>query len=166
MYYEDLYPLISFLPRYANGQPHESDRLPLWHAQSQDHDEQEAWNAELHEPVNHARGETLVESNGRSSRSSSRLEVKKHKDDFDPEAALADVESDVRLRPASDPPKTTVYDFIPLLRFFRWIFHVLLKRTRPGEARHRKYKAHVESNIPLEISLCLARCVRLIRYDD
>ncbi|KAJ2926685.1 hypothetical protein H1R20_g10406, partial [Candolleomyces eurysporus] len=155
VYYEDLYPLISFLPRYANDQAHESDRLPLWHTHPED-DSEEVREKEPRQPVNHERGETLVENSKPSSRSSSRLGAKKRKDNFDPEAALPDVESEIPLRPARDPPKTTVYDFIPLLRFFRWVVRVLLKRARPGEARHRKYKAHVESNIPLEISLFLA----------
>ncbi|RXW16477.1 hypothetical protein EST38_g9381 [Candolleomyces aberdarensis] len=147
VYYEDLYPLISFLPRYANDQAHESDRLPLWHERAEDEDEQS---------VNHERGETLVENSRSSSRSSSRPRAKKRKDNFDPEAALPDVKSEVPLKLARDPPEKTVYDFIPLLRFFRWVVRVLLKKARPGEARHRKYKAHVESNIPLEISLFLA----------
>ncbi|KAJ2926688.1 hypothetical protein H1R20_g10405, partial [Candolleomyces eurysporus] len=155
IYYEDLYPLISFLPRYANGQPHDSDRLPIWDRDPEDDDE-EVREKEPRQPVNHERGETLVETSEPSSRSSSRLGVKRRKDNFDPEAALPDVENGVPLRPARAPPERTVYSLIPLLRFFRWVVRVLLKKVRPGELRRRKYRPRVESNIPLEISLFLA----------
>ncbi|KAF5336356.1 hypothetical protein D9611_006596 [Ephemerocybe angulata] len=156
VYYEDLYPLISFLPKYANGVPNPEDRLPLWHDhQHQDPDAE--YNEKSGEQQRHTRGEpTLVEGKP-DSRSSSRLGTKKRKDNFDPEAALPDVESEVPLKPARNPPKTTLYDFIPLLRFLRWGVRVIMRRALPGESRHRK-KNHiaVESNVPLEITLFLA----------
>jgi len=32
VYYEDLYPLVCFLPRYASEMPSDADMLPLWKA--------------------------------------------------------------------------------------------------------------------------------------
>ncbi|TEB31878.1 UPF0187-domain-containing protein [Coprinellus micaceus] len=159
VYYEDLYPLISFLPKYANGINDPTDCLPLWH--SHEHEQQpirshvDNLNNDDEKGRRHERGEpTLVEGKP-DSRSSSRV-GKKRKDNFDPEAALPDVESEVPLKPARNPPETSIFDFIPLLRFFRWVVRVILKRATPGESRHRKARhVNVESNVPLEITLFL-----------
>lgn len=135
VYYEDLYPLICFLPRYANNEDNDADRLPLW---------QEPENTDPDRP-----DDVDEKANGKST-------IKKRKDNFDPEAALPGV-SGVSLKPARNPPETTLYDFIPLFRFFRWAVRVLLRKARPGESRHRKKnQIKVESNVPLEITLFLA----------
>ncbi|EAU81378.1 hypothetical protein CC1G_05208 [Coprinopsis cinerea okayama7 len=154
VYYEDLYPLISFLPRYANGQPHHDDRLPLWH-----HEESPREHAAEQRAGRHDRDATVVgEKENNGSRSSSRSgKQKKRKDNFDPEAALPDVESDIPLKPARNPPKTTIFDFIPLLRLLRWGIRRILRKAQPGEQRRRKKQhVNVESNVPLEISLFLS----------
>jgi len=68
------------------------------------------------------------------------------------------VDSEQTLKPARMPPTTTVYDYIPLLRFFKWAVRAILRKAHPGEQRRRKKKAFseiVESNVPLEISLIL-----------
>mgnify|MGYP001224217278 CR=1 FL=1 len=157
VYYEDLYPLVCYLPQYANGEANGMERLPLWHAREHTYDEEEEEDSTIDEKQHrHTRGEpTLVNESKDGSRSSSRA-AKKRKGNFDPEAALPEVESDIPLKPARNPPKTTLYDFIPLLRFFRWVGRVILRRARPGEYR-RKKTVNIESNIPLEISLFLAK---------
>lgn len=146
VYYEDLYPLICFLPRYANAEPHHDERLPLWHEESAaEHAREDADRDNRHER------EPTEKSN---SRASSR---KPRKDNFDPEAALPSVNSDIPLKPARNPPETTIMDYIPLLRFFRWIIRAALKKAQPGEQRRRKkHTTIVESNAPLEIILFLS----------
>ena len=80
---------------------------------------------------------------------------------FDPEKALPEVHSDRPLRPARIPPKPSIYDYIPLLRFFRRLFRIILRRAHhPNEdVARRKKKEHsvTESNVPLEIILVLSR---------
>lgn len=146
VYYEDLYPLICFLPRYANAEPHHDERLPLWHeetAAEHAREDQDRENRHDREPTEKT-----------NSRASSR---KPRKDNFDPEAALPSVDSDIPLKPARNPPETTILDYIPLLRFFRWMIRALLKKAQPGEQRTRKKHATVvESNVPLEITLFLS----------
>lgn len=147
VYYEDLYPLICFLPRYANAEPHHDERLPLWHEETAaEHAREDADRANQHER------EVAGEKTG--SRASSR---KPRKDNFDPEAALPSVASDIPLKPARNPPETTILDYIPLLRLFRWMIRAMLKKAQPGEQRRRKKHATiVESNVPLEITLFLS----------
>ncbi|CAA7268302.1 unnamed protein product [Cyclocybe aegerita] len=142
VYYEDLYPLISFLPRYANGEKGpDSEKLPLWH----DDDEHD------HRPV-----DTPATELGRETSPSSH--GTRH-DGFDPEKALPQVASERPLKPARNPPETTLFDYIPLFRLFRWIVRAVSRRARARPARRTKRKAYadvVESHIPLEIILVLS----------
>ncbi|KAF8962275.1 Bestrophin, RFP-TM, chloride channel-domain-containing protein [Flammula alnicola] len=137
-YYEDLYPLISFLPRYANGsQGSEAELLPLWH------DEEEA----------HRRSDQPVTELGRGGRDSEST----NRGDFDPEKALPNVLSERPLKPARNPPHTTVFDYIPLLRLFKWTVRVITRSARPkGRGKKRRFNEYVESQIPLEIILILS----------
>ena len=147
------------MPRYANGINDPTDRLPLWH--SHEHEQEgirsrvDNLNSDDEKCHGHTRGERTLVDGRPDSRSSSRV-GKKRKDNFDPEAALPDVKSDIPLKPARDSPESTIFDFIPLLRFFRWVIHVILRKAAPGESRHRKARhVNVESNVPLEIALFL-----------
>ncbi|KAH6908713.1 Bestrophin, RFP-TM, chloride channel-domain-containing protein [Coprinopsis sp. MPI-PUGE-AT-0042] len=146
VYYEDLYPLICFLPRYANAEPHHDERLPLWHEETAaEHAKEDADRSNRHD-------REVTEKS--TSRASSR---KPRKDNFDPEAALPSVAEHVQLKPARNPPETTLLDYIPLLRLFRWMIRALLKKAQPGEQRRRKkHVTVVESNVPLEITLFLS----------
>lgn len=84
---------------------------------------------------------------------------------FDPEKVLPDVESAVHLRPARNPPKTTIYDAFPPFIIFLPI-HIMVKKVfrrstnRDDLTRDmfgkRKEAAPIDSNIPLEISLFLS----------
>ena len=99
----------------------------------------------------------------------------------DPDHILPVVSCDRVLKPARNPPRTTAYDYIPLLVIFKpvfWIFRYMYRKirkskyetARPGldEARDtlgRKRKAAIiESSVPLEITLFLSSyCAFLMR---
>lgn len=146
MYYEDLYPLISFLPRYANGeQGPEVDKLPLW----QEVDEQYARKPD--EPATELGRERSGTSDGTTSNT------------FDPEKALPRVVSERPLKPARNPPEASVLDYIPLLRLFRWIGRKITNTAHPKRVgKKRAYNDFVESHIPLEIILVLSKYVTLV----
>ncbi|KAF8067906.1 Bestrophin, RFP-TM, chloride channel-domain-containing protein [Lyophyllum atratum] len=184
VYYQDLYPLLCFLPRYASahGDHTDEDKLPLWSA-SDDIEEASAHKTKNprsapdttigHHPQRtaslptHSRGDTLIDDNksetswfrsitknGSSSARPSRRNT------FDPEKVLPEVDSHHPLKPARNPPEASMYDYIPLLRFFKWIGRTLTRRAKPAhevEARLRKKKMdQVESNVPLEVCLVLS----------
>ncbi|TFK41718.1 Bestrophin, RFP-TM, chloride channel-domain-containing protein [Crucibulum laeve] len=176
VYYEDLYPLIAFLPRYANNPPAvqtAADRLPLWHI----HDEHDVgFDGQVQNPRSapakdhpiqrtsseptHSKEKTLVdESKSEQNWKGSNRGRRSRRDSFDPEMALPQVDSEHPLKPARNPPEPSIYDYIPLLRFFKWCIRVMLRRAGPKELKHRKRKAYseiVESNVPLEIMLVLS----------
>ncbi len=96
---------------------------------------------------------------------------KQRRDSFDPEKALAHVDSEQPLKPARNPPETTVYDYVPLFRFFKWVVLIVFRRTaslarmaaernkkgaRDALGRKRKVD-EIESNVPIEICLYLSR---------
>ncbi|KAI5123996.1 hypothetical protein M0805_006406 [Coniferiporia weirii] len=190
IFYEDLYPLICFLPKYASEPPmvdHRADLLPLWQAGLLDAP-QGGKNAttipgstsgytltrtmsspgdmkEKNEASEHVAGEDFVRKLAGSMRS--------HKNRFDPEHILPVVACDRPLRPARNPPKTTLYDYIPFFLVFKpviWLVRYMYRKMRkdkyenahPGQdhARNtlgRKRKpALVESSVPLEITLFLS----------
>jgi len=190
VYYQDLYPLISFLPRYAsNIGHHDSDMLPLWAACHDPNapgakivgmdeympanknprsvvDEKGHPLARTTSDPTHSRGTTLVSHEEKTatyrsiSKSATPTLAGSRRNTFDPEAALPDIESHRPLRPARNPPKTTLYDFIPLFRFVRWVVKVIAKKNiaeaQMEERRRRKKLDTVESNVPLEIILVLS----------
>ncbi|KXN86663.1 hypothetical protein AN958_09841 [Leucoagaricus sp. SymC.cos] len=161
-YYEDLYPLISFLPRYANAHiPHE--KLPLWHTH-------EGFEEPVKERSATPAGTVPVEdkSDGKSVQSwfKAGRGRRSRRNSFDPESALPRVQSEQPLKPARNPPETSIGDFIPLFRFFSWIGRKTMHRAKSKkevkEARRRMRKhGHgidlVESNVPLEIILVLSK---------
>ncbi|KAG6852778.1 hypothetical protein C0991_009177 [Blastosporella zonata] len=180
VYYQDLYPLICFLPRYANdGEPSPEDKLPLW-SSSDDYElsrkkgnsnPRSAADTEGHHPQRiaslptHSRNETPVEDNKsqtswfRSLGKSSDGRSRSRRNTFDPEKVLPEVDSHHPLKPARNPPESSVLDFIPLLRFFKWVFRIV---TRGGMTEHeiqerlkRKKLDQVESNVPMELCMVL-----------
>ncbi|KAF8189307.1 Bestrophin, RFP-TM, chloride channel-domain-containing protein [Pholiota molesta] len=148
VYYEDLYPLISFLPRYANGMTGtEAELLPLWH----DGDEP-------HRPT--TQPATEMERESQSTRS---VTVIRKEKDFDPEKALPNVFSERPLKPARNPPTAGLLDYIPMLRFFTWIARVVTRQAHPKRrGSKRRHNEYVESQVPLEIILILSNnfCMR------
>ncbi|KAG8835607.1 hypothetical protein FRC17_002199, partial [Serendipita sp. 399] len=149
IYYQDLYPLVCFLPRYVNApvqqlqpayggnshqqqqteaHPSEQDELPLW------------W----------------------QSGAPRKVKPPKRQKTFQPEKLLPEVSTDVPLRPARNPPKTTIWTMLPVLLPFRWLAQGLSRRVREAirdEQRTitgKKKNVKVESNAPLEIVLFLS----------
>ncbi|KAH9477633.1 UPF0187 protein [Psilocybe cubensis] len=142
VYYEDLYPLICFLPKYPSGMEGvESEKLPLWQEE---------------ESVNHRHANAPVTELGADS--SSRASTRRGSSGVsDPEKAFPDVASDRPLKPARNPPETSILDYIPLLRFFKWVVRKVTRSARPkGRGKKRRQNEYVESHIPLEIILTLS----------
>lgn len=151
IYYQDLYPLIAFLPQYAiqNGPMDSNEKLPLWADDS---------NAGGHHLPRDPDSDSDV----------SGFKRKKNKT-FDPEKALPSVKpQDVHLAPARNPPRTTFFDYFPLLMPIKTIYK-LVKRIfvakRPDEVEETERsawtgrKVHrpvVESIVPIEIALHLS----------
>lgn len=96
-----------------------------------------------------------------------------HKRHSDPDHILPVFDCDRTLKPARNPPRTTAYDYIPMLIIFKpvfWIFRYMYRKARSGkyatarpgrdDARDtfgRKRKAEViESSVTLEITLFLS----------
>ncbi|EPQ58735.1 hypothetical protein GLOTRDRAFT_19752, partial [Gloeophyllum trabeum ATCC 11539] len=148
IYYEDLYPLVCFLPRYATHppeRPSDADMLPLWKASNMVNTPAESSDKPLHLPQ-----ATKVQSDPgpeASAATSNRIGRRKRRDTFDPEKALPYVPSDKPLLPARNPPGSSVVD----------IFRVLFTGGKRGGWRHpRPTSISIESNIPLEITLFLS----------
>ncbi|KAJ7031904.1 Bestrophin, RFP-TM, chloride channel-domain-containing protein [Mycena alexandri] len=166
VYYEDLYPLICFLPRYANtvGPPTPGDMLPLWHASEDDE-------FPLHTATHPTASRSLSESDindefvsslekGGSTVHRGQLEptpsrIRRAKT-FDPEAALADVQSHRPLQPARNPPETGFFDFFPVFRIFAWMFSTCSRRMRSKAGPKKPKGPLAESNVPLEITIYLS----------
>ncbi|EJD43747.1 UPF0187-domain-containing protein [Auricularia subglabra TFB-10046 SS5] len=142
VYYVDLYPLISFLPRYAEHDGvSRQDNLPVWDQY----------------------GMKLKPASPESSRSSSPNHTRKNSN-FDPEKAMPDVPAQYELLPARSPPKTTVYDVIPLAVIFKplvSLFTLIFLRRKSSADKDltftgkRRKPAHVDSNVPMELNLFL-----------
>ncbi|EJD02783.1 UPF0187-domain-containing protein [Fomitiporia mediterranea MF3/22] len=175
IYYEDLYPLVCFLPRFATKAPLidiKTDVLPLWQA------------SQLDDPKNHASAESTLKGLSRTTSNPSDMNEKdaaismvrgkkSRKRHSDPEHILPVFDCDRQLKPARNPPKTSLYDFIPLLIIFKpiiWIFKYMYRKVRRDKyasarpekegirnAFGRKRKVEmVESSVPLEITLFLS----------
>jgi len=174
VYYQDLYPLICFLPRYAPGAQSEADMLPLWSASEDDEHPLSTAHPVSGTLASHrsasdpgyTRDNTLTGSDAKSERSwfpslgrkSSRPLRQKA---FDPEKALASVPAHRPLKPARNPPKTTIYDYIPFLRFFKWLGTHAFRRNanaRPSLRRKKRPDA-IDSNVPFEITLFLSNYI-------
>jgi putative membrane protein len=140
-----LYPLVHCLPRFANGNPNESERLPLWHEED-DYDDQ---------PVSAPATEL---GRNQSPDSREKYSPKKPRDSLDPEMALPQVDAERPLRPARNPPPTSMLDIFPFLRFFKYISHKIFRTGSAGKyKKKRPFIEYVESNIPLEIILVLSK---------
>ena len=166
IYYEDLYPLIAFLPRYAYASDGTdvSDLLPLWQAS---HDEKVA-------PLKRAEART-------TSCTTSLNDVDKGTwptsyrprgcNEFDPEKVLPVVYTDHPLRPSRQPPETGFFDYFPILRPIKRIPKMFKpKNVEDPEGERfiespssggrnyigRKRKEPIDSNVPLQIMLYIS----------
>lgn len=84
---------------------------------------------------------------------------------FDPEMALPVVYSEHPLQPARNPPKESIFDYLPFLRIFKLLarpFRRAKKPEVPTSATTRSFTGKrlkpevVDSNVPLEITLFLS----------
>jgi predicted membrane chloride channel (bestrophin family) len=146
VYYEDLYPLISFLPRFADDGSGDDTRLPLW-------DEDGASQRAVDMPATEL---------GRDGDGSDFTPRGRRKMTLDIEKVLPHVESELPLKPARNPPEATIYDYVPFLRLFRWIARSVSKRAKARQVaagfkpKRNVYEDVVESYVPLEILLFLS----------
>lgn len=159
VYYQDLYPLISFLPRFAHGVGKtNADMLPVWQA-SEDGDH--PYDHETHSVPTRSNS-TVVAKEEKSNGSWFLTRSQRSKTIFDPEKALPEVYSHRPLRPARNPPKTSVYDYLPILALFKPIVD-LFKTKKSAAPRSalgsRRKPAPGDSNVPLEITLFLSTYV-------
>ncbi|KAF8629373.1 hypothetical protein AX17_005669 [Amanita inopinata Kibby_2008] len=183
IYYEDLYPLISFLPKFADSSPEHRhlNMLPLWsspgphhHHHHQPTESKTRKRSSAPPSTGQATGSTqspsatlAVADDEKVGMSKTDVDVRmftraprKRSGSFDPEKALPFVRSDRLLRPARNPPSGTIYDYFPLLRVLRWMGRTITRRGKKL-ANERRIRKHiladvVESNIPLEIFLYLS----------
>ena len=182
VYFADLYPLISFLPRFSTTYEKATveDMLPFWDASEMDHEihatvRQETISMSRFNSPAPSRANTLpLTANPEESFGSEEKEVKetaswtkgtksrqhKKRRVFSPESVLPALPSERELRPARSPPKST------LLQFFKDMFKAILllrdSEALPTSGSHsrsftgKKIKpTAADSNVPLEITLFL-----------
>ncbi|KAJ7207208.1 Bestrophin, RFP-TM, chloride channel-domain-containing protein [Mycena pura] len=178
IYYDDLYPLICMLPRYANsvGPKTDADMLPLWAASEEE--EFPLHNARppppsrsaTGDPQSHTAASSLnddTKSQGSWFRSMTGRRTMSRSNSVDPEKALADIQSHRPLKPARNPPEASFYDYFPFLRIFSVFTRCFRRKNKHTlrDAMGRKIKpSFTESNVPLEITIYLnnylAYCLR------
>ena len=162
VYYEDLYPLVCILPRYAYNtdglQP--NDLLPMWQASLTGR------RSEWKPPSLKKSATTLsvsvsvdeVEKQGWHSTSRFRA-------GFDPEKILPTVLSDVPLRPSRNPPSHDFFSYFPIFRPLKRLGKVFSRDREIHDddgdyeldtaERKRKNRESCDSNVPLEIVMYL-----------
>lgn len=163
IYYTDLYPLLSFLPKHAtDDDPTHHDTLPMW----LDHAKLTA--SARSSPIPSLHGATLTKK---------QHPPKVRNNSYDPEKALPRVTSEVPLREARNPPRQTIFDHLPILLIFkplwavpRWLFRRATGRRAAAAAEalrndpelgargwtgKKQQPPLVDSNVPLEITLFL-----------
>jgi len=149
VYYQDLYPLICFLPRYANpqGPAMPADMLPLWRASEDD-----AFPLPT-EPASRAGSTQSFLSGAHKEQAQPALRRART---FDPETSLANVEAHRPLRAARNPPSSGLLDYLPFLRIFVWIFSSCSRRLHRKNKSKKRKGPLAESNVPLEITIYLS----------
>ncbi|KAG9012676.1 hypothetical protein FRB94_005286 [Tulasnella sp. JGI-2019a] len=154
VYYEDLYPLLSFLPQNIHNQPRP---VPIPREGSSDSESKYDQDGSL--PMwNDTTNSTL--------KGKSHPKKRGHKGDFDPEKVLPNIQSSIPLMPARNPPQERLTDLIPFFIIFKPFGGLFRKMV--GRVRHdrdsgtrdwfgkKKELAPIDSNVPLEISLFLS----------
>ncbi|KAG8700930.1 hypothetical protein FRC08_004373 [Ceratobasidium sp. 394] len=152
VYYQDVYPLIAFLPQYAtaSSQNDPDTRLPLW------------------SDVTNNAGYHVPRDDGQDGGAAPQGPFSRKKKDFDPEKALPNVTPDhVHLAPARLPPNVGFFDYFPIFMPLNALYK-LVKRTAKkldddGEDTQRSswtgkklQRPLVESVVPLELALHLS----------
>lgn len=163
-YYEDLYPLISFLPRYSPTPTNNHTLSPMFSTASLN-------NAHMRRLRSGSiASRSTAQTGGRPSMSGERPHIplngteKEEKPHVHLKLSDADIErGDVDLLPSELPPRTTIYNYLPFLLVFKpfvWLGKRILGKlniityydddTR-GAFGKRKRPENLEGNIPLEI---------------
>ncbi|GJE93964.1 Bestrophin, RFP-TM, chloride channel-domain-containing protein [Phanerochaete sordida] len=177
VYYADLYPLISFLPRYSQhlDPATENDMLPLWKASGMDHDAHQDLRARALTTVPVSSSLSHSKEDSRNSENSEEKEegswsgsTLDRRPTFDPEVALPVLPSEQPLLPARSPPHSSLSSILGILRVFRPLLKPFSRRLHeataapaPTSARGRTRMGKrvrpqiAESNVPVEIALFL-----------
>ncbi|KAL1698491.1 Bestrophin, RFP-TM, chloride channel-domain-containing protein [Schizophyllum commune] len=152
IYYQDLYPLLCFLPRYASSSHTAADMTPLCRStvvgnSTDDGRSEKSWFKSL------------------GSSSSARPLHRKRRSMFDPEKALPDVQPHRPLRPARSPPNPSFYDYLPVFRLFRYCYKILVGKRREVQQQpiggrnifgKKVNPEQIDSNVPFEVCLYLS----------
>jgi len=162
VYYEDLYPLVCVLPRYAyltdGSKPH--DLLPMWQASLTGRRPDWKRPALKKSATTLSVSVSLDEVEKQGWHSTSRLKA-----GFDPEKVLPTVLSDVPLRPSRNPPSDGFFTYFPIFRPFKRLGKVFSNdrgiHDDDGDyeldtaERKRRNREPTDSNVPLEIVMYL-----------
>ncbi|CUA68318.1 hypothetical protein RSOLAG22IIIB_07846 [Rhizoctonia solani] len=151
VYYEDVYPLIAFLPKYANN-----EHLPLWSDDTNSHGHHTT-----------RKTETDPEIGNGTANIKSPYKKKKRTDGFNPEGALPSITPEnIQLAPARLAPKLGFFDYVPILLPLKAIYklfkHMASKFDDDEDASRSSWTGRktgrpvVESVVPLEITLYLS----------
>lgn len=159
VYYEDLYPLVCVLPRYAyltdGSKP--NDLLPIWQA-SLTGTRRSEWKPSTIKKSDSTLSVSVSfdEAEERGWHNTSRL-----LSGFDPEKVLPAVSSDVPLRPSRNPPAISFFTYFPILRPLKRLGKVSSRNRKihnddddyvlEAAERKRKNMEPTDSNVPLEI---------------
>ncbi|KAL4268438.1 Voltage-dependent anion channel-forming protein YneE/VCCN1/2-like protein [Pleurotus pulmonarius] len=196
IYYTDLYPLICYLPRYVNmeaGQRIAENTLPLFrelfdsieHPHGRPRDESQDFKPQkkttsLPESKDCDDLQDMTSSANSVNASwyqtlSRKAWQRQRRDTINPDEVLPRVRSDKPLKPGRNPPETSIYDYVPLFRFLKWLVLLIFRRTasltrmaderqkmgRDALGRKRK-PSKVESNVPMEICLYLSSYIAYV----
>ncbi|KAJ8073440.1 hypothetical protein AAF712_003988 [Marasmius tenuissimus] len=168
VYYQDLYPLICFLPRYTGGSRTDADMLPMWHASEDGEHPYDHENEKDHHPREAlSTPATLIGKPEDDNKSSFFGSVgRKKQRNFDPEKVLPTVHVHRPLKPSRSPPETTVYDYFPFLRIWKVItkpFRTKKEHIGMRSLLRRKQRTQLgDSNVPIEISLFLHNYINFV----
>ncbi|KIP06316.1 hypothetical protein PHLGIDRAFT_107168 [Phlebiopsis gigantea 11061_1 CR5-6] len=174
VYYDDLYPLISLLPRFSVKVEKAGieDMLPLWKASDMDFNMHQTIHGETFDTQRTAIWRTdtsTLPSGGKEIAmareawlNAARKRLNRARS-FDPEMALPVVPSERPLQPARNPPPASLYDYFGFLYIFKPLITPFSRRLRAvttsAPARSltgKRIKPQAaDSNVPVEIALFL-----------
>ncbi|KAH7097003.1 UPF0187-domain-containing protein [Auriculariales sp. MPI-PUGE-AT-0066] len=170
IYYEDLYPLLSFLPRFSHHKTQlaeDPEPLPVWHMpggqkpmqRTQLEKRAQSLPTDSTTPTLTASAISKINITALSAGAAGAVDLEKG-----PHVHTASChQPDYPLRPARNPPATSAYDVVPFLIMFKPFIQPLvrcIKRSDKTEEKtnllgRRRKVAVAEGNVPLEITLFL-----------
>ncbi|KAL0578360.1 hypothetical protein V5O48_003638 [Marasmius crinis-equi] len=170
VYYEDLYPLVCFLPRYNDNSQIALDMLPMWHASedgeypyshgkersfSEGHRDDDGTRTLIGDPEGDLEAQVKYDIDTQATKKAKRASLIHT-------MTLPNVPTHRPLRPAKNPPRSTVYDYFPFLKLWKVIKRVVRKKCQyeeVGTLRNPRKPRLADSNVPLEITLYLHRYI-------